>query len=346
MVAPVSDGTRSLFASEREVPYYRLGHRTNRRITDFREMMEESGIGTVHYEKTEAVLPPGASRFITPTYHTTWTNPFNGQIEVVGTVGEKYAVIQPDQVFGLFGGLNHPWTTMGIVSDGREMFGTIEWEREFTLDPNGVDEKVKSFLAVKSSNDGSGALVGGRTAMRLICFNMFRTMFRDLSDKFSIRHTLNHEQKIAKVKAELQRTDTYFGLQEKVVTSMFETPVSDKKFWDIVKTEFHPAPAEDKKGAETKWENRVGLIAQAWNGEPNATIHGTAYGAWQALIEANQWGRNIQHGRDTVSSTTGLTNGVENFYSAGAGFDAATENYRQAAFSRFYAEVAKQPVAV
>lgn len=346
MVTAVSNGTRSLFASEREVPYYKLGHRTNRRITDHQEMMKEAGIDKVHYETVEAVLPDGVSRFIVPTNHVLWTNPFTGEQEIIGTVGSKYNVLQPNDVFGVFKGLKHPWTTMGIINDGREMFGIIEWEKTITLDPNGANEEIKTWLTVRSSNDGTGSLVGGRTSMRFICFNMFRTMFRGLEDKFSIRHTMSAQDKIAKVNLELAKTDVFYDAQEKAVTEMFQTSLTDEAFWKIVKEDFFPKPEEDKRGAFTKWDNKMGLIAEAWNHQNNAAIHGTVYGAWQALLEYNQWGRNVQHGRSAVSSVTGLPAGEENFWQAGAGFDNSTETFRADSFRRFYDLVPNRSLTV
>ena len=331
----VSDGKRSLFAAERTVPYYRLGTVTNKRITDHRAMMKHAGIDKVRYGITDAPLPEGFDGFVTPTRHTFWDNPVDGKRWILGTVGERYTLIQPDDVFGLFSGLGHPWEVMGIINDGREMFGSIEWEREVTLDPNGADEKVRSWLTVRSSNDGSGSLVGGRSSMRFTCFNMFTARFKNLADKFSVRHTLSAAQKMAKIRLELAKTDEFFNVQEVAIREMFEAPMVEKEFWSIVESEFpRPEKVGDKdpaKAAVTKWENRMEMISQAWRTDANAGIHGTVYGGWQAMLEASQWGRNIQEGRGE--------RGHENFWRAGAGFDAQTEGNRLHLFDRFYSQV-------
>jgi hypothetical protein len=332
-----SNDTRSLVATANRTPsFYRLGQQVNERITDVDRMMEVTGIDKVHYDIEPAVLPEGVARFITPTNHTTWVNPFTGEKEILGTVGGKYTVIQPRDVFGLFEGLKHPWDAMGLFNDGRSMFGAIEWEREISLDPNGVDEKIKSWLVVRSSNDGSGALTGGRTAMRWECTNQFRMMFKNLNDKFLVKHTESAHKRMAVIKAELAKTDTYFDLVEKASKEMYRAPLTNDAFWSIVKTEMFPRPEKDVRGAEKKWENKMELIASAWNAPHNANVHGTVYGGFQTLLEWNQWGRNIQHGRDTVSSVTNLPAGEENFWSAGAGFDPTVENFRGNVFKRFY----------
>ena len=336
MTTAATDGTRSLFAATRNVPYYALGNRPTKTITDYREMMVETGIDKVHYDIAPAPIPDGVSRFLTPTNHVSWVNPFNGEREILGTVGDKYRVLQPDDVFGVFGDLKHPWDVMAIIDGGRGMFGTIAWERAITLDPNGANEEVKTWLTIKSSNDGSGALVGGRSAMRFICFNMFRAMFKGLSDKFVVRHTESAQARLAAVRKELAATDTFYGMVETASREMFETTLTDDAFWGIVKEDLFPRPEAEKKGAETKWENKMELIAESWNHGNNAAIRNTVYGGMQTMLEFNQWGRNIQHGRDTVSSVNGLTAGVENFWSAGAGLDPVTEKFRGDMWSRFY----------
>jgi hypothetical protein len=338
MPTAVSDGTRSLFAATRNVPFYSLGQRPDRRITDHREMMEVAGIPARPFRVEPAPLPKGVSRFITPTNHVLWENPFNGETEVLGTVGDRFVVLQPDDVFGIFQDLAHPWDVMGLMDNGRSMFGTIAWERDITLDPQGANEVIKSWLAVKASNDGTGSLIGGRSTMRFDCFNMFRMMFKNLSDKFVVRHTMSAQAKIALIRKELAATDTFYGMVETASREMFQTTLTDDAFWKIVKEEMWPVPEADKKGAQTKWDTKMELVAESWNHQNNAAIRNTVYGGFQTILEYNQWGRNIQTGgaRAEVSSVTGLAAGTENFWQAGAGFDNVTDKFRGNLFERFY----------
>lgn len=347
MTTAVSDGNRSLFAATRDIPYYKLGQRPTGRVTDVDEMMRHTGISDVHYSLTPATLPAGASRFIADTNHVLWTNPLTGETEVIGTVGGRYTLLQPTDVFGIFRGLGHPWEVMGIIDQGRGMFGAVEWEREITLDSNGANEKIKSSLIVKAANDGGGSVIGGRTSMRFTCFNMFTPYFKGLSDKFMVRHTASAQAKLALVRAEIKKTDTYFDLVETASREMFQTSLTDSAFWDIVNTlPEYKRPEADKKGAMTKWENKMGFVSQAWKAEPNETIRNTVYGAYQAVHEATQWGRNIQEGRSAASVVPGLTQGQENFWAAGAGFDNSVDKFRHGLFERFYSEVPNRTLSL
>jgi hypothetical protein len=338
MTTAASSDTRTLFAATRTVPYYSLGQRPTKRITDYKEMMQVAGIPERPFRVEPAPLPKGVSRFVVPTNHVLWENPFNGETEILGTVGDRFVVLQPDDVFGIFGDLSHPWDVMGLLDNGRSMFGTIAWERDITLDPNGANEVIKSWLAIKASNDGTGSLIGGRSSMRFDCFNMFRMMFKNLSDRFVVRHTMSAQAKMALIRKELAATDTFYGMVETASREMFQTPLTDDAFWNIVKQDVWPEPEAEKKAAVTKWETKMELVAESWNHKNNAAIKNTVYGGFQTLLEYNQWGRNIQTGgaRATVSSVTGLAAGTENFWQAGAGFDAQTDKFRADTFGRFY----------
>ena len=90
------------------------------------------------------------------------TNPTdNTQTDVLGVVGERYHVLQNEDLFSfgdniLDGGGR--WETAGSIRGGRVVFGSMALERETVLDPNGVADKVKTYLLINTSHDGSIAI--------------------------------------------------------------------------------------------------------------------------------------------------------------------------------------------
>lgn len=329
--AIVTNNGASLFATFREIAWHKLGNVFHKEIHDYREMMVAAGVDKVEYWFAEAPLPTGATRFVTPTVHILWRNPLTGQGEVIGTVGERYNIISLDETFSLLQdlGAGKRWETMGIIEDGRKAFGSIAYDRETVLDPNGVSDVVKSFLLVSTSFDGSSGLRGGRTNVRVVCKNTLDMAMSNLADTFTIRHTKSYTDRLAQVRREMALTDEYFDRTAEIAKQMFATKVSDKEFWAIVHEEF-PKPEKDVKGAMTKWDKKMEYMAQAWKGAPNAGIKNTAWGAYNDILEVNQWTRNIQKNRD---------NGEENFWKAGSGLDNATNEFRKRIFNRTLALV-------
>lgn len=323
--APAANG-KSLFATHRVPAWHGLAEPFQKVITDWREMMREANMDTVEYSMVPASLPAGVDRFITPTNHVVWTNPATDQVEVVGTVGDRYHIIPLEDTFQLLGtlGAGKRFETAGIINDGRVAFASIADEQEFVIDPTGVADRVKRYILASTSFDGSTGLRLGKSAVRVVCENTLDVAWQGAEAVGNVRHTLNFATKIAKVKAEFEASEKYFAAAEAEANTLFAQKVTDAAFWGLVEAWF-PKPEENKKGAQTKYDNKMGLIAQAWQGAPNAGIKNTAWGAFNALTEANQWGRNVQAGR---------ANGQENFWKAGAGFDTATTSFRNEALAR------------
>lgn len=310
----------SLFASFREPAWHRLGNVFTQKITDFKKMLVAAGMNDLDIRFEEISLPafPGA-KFVVPAVAVVRTNPVNGATEVLGIVGERYEIITLEESFGFLQSLADGlrWETAGLIKGGRVAFGSIAYERETVLDPTGVADVVKNYLLLKTSFDGSSGLTGGRTGVRVVCSNTLDMAMGNIDQTFNVRHTLNYSDRMAKVQIELAKSEKFFDEFDKGAKALFAKAVTDKQYFGLVETLF-PKPEKDVKGAVTKWETRQETFSQAWKGEPNAGIRNTAWGVLNALTEANQWGRKMRVG----------DKGAENFFAAGAGFDAPTKAFR------------------
>lgn len=49
------------------------------------------------------------------------------------------------------------------------MFGSIALERETVLDPNGVGDKINTYLLLHTSHDGSASVQASITPVRVVC---------------------------------------------------------------------------------------------------------------------------------------------------------------------------------
>lgn len=303
------------FASRQPATYIK-GTVFDKPITNSREMLAEAHLND--WNVRLRVVETDA-RSATESFEVIRDNPFDGGLDRFGIVGERYGTVQNEQAFGMFDDLQPMWEAAGAFRGGALVYGQAATDREIVIDPNNAGDKIRPFVVVSTTHNGSGALRIGRTALRLDCLNMFQAMFGDLQHSISLRHTLSIERRMKAIRLTWKQNDAYFDALEAEATALAKQKCSDKQFWSIVNTLQGDRPDENVKGAQTKWDNNRELFAEAWNGEPNANIKGTRWGAYQALIERNQWGRKTQ---DTP-------NGVENFAMAGIGFDVQTEKFRQ-----------------
>jgi phage/plasmid-like protein (TIGR03299 family) len=247
------------------------------------------------------------------------TNPTdNTQTDVLGVVGERYHVLQNEELFSfgdniLDGGGR--WETAGSIRGGRVVFGSLALERETILDPNGVADKVKTYLLINTSHDGSIAIQASITPVRVVCANTLNLALGSkrgknaIKQSFKIRHTQTANGKVQIARETLGLANKYMDAFDIMAKAMIEKEITAGQFNDIILAAY-PKPEKDAKGAIKKWENKVDVINDIYTGEFNGMIANTAWGAFNALTERLDWHRSARGGNN------------ESILAAASGFDA------------------------
>lgn len=327
--AIANDGKVDLFASHREVAWHGLGTVFTEEVTDYKRMLVLAGLANWNIREAPlGVLNDTENVILSPEWAVSAkaiVADINGTQRVLGVTGDRYEIVQNEDAFSFLQSLRDGavWETAGALKDGRVVFGSMSLEREFVLDPTGVSDKVTSYLLVHTSHDGSTGVAGGVTPVRVVCANTLNVALGNIKQTFKMRHTATVDERMRRESELWRHANTYMDAFEAEARTLFETPATDADFFGIV-SDLFPKPEEDKKGAAAKWEKRQEIFSQAWKGEPNAGIRGTAWGVFNALTEANQWGRNVRKGE----------RGAEAFNAAGAGFDVQTNAFRATALAR------------
>ena len=249
------------------------------------------------------------------------TNPTdNTQSDVLGVVGERYHVLQNEDLFSfgdniLDGGGR--WETAGSIKGGRVVFGALALERETVLDPNGVSDKVKTYLLINTSHDGSIAIQASITPVRVVCANTLNLALNGVGRKkngpkqsFKIRHTQTANGKVQIARETLGLANQYMDEFDKMAHAMIQAEVNAKQFYDILLAAY-PKPEKDSKGSMKKWENKIDSLNDIYTGEFNGMIAGTAWGAFNALTERLDWYRSSRNGNN------------ESILASASGFDPA-----------------------
>ena len=241
------------------------------------------------------------------------------QTDVLGIVGERYVPLQNEDLFSfgdniLDGGGR--WETAGSIRGGRVVFGSLALERETVLDPQGVADKIKTYLLINTSHDGSIAIQASITPVRVVCANTLnlalnRTKKRDgVKQSFKIRHTQTAQGKVQIAREALGLANSYMDEFDKLAHAMIQKQITAQQFNEIILAAY-PKPSKDTKGAVKKWENKVDLINDIYTGEFNGMIAGNAWGALNALTERLDWHRTSRSGNS------------ESLLASASGFDPA-----------------------
>ena len=248
------------------------------------------------------------------------TNPTDkSQTDVLGVVGERYHVLQNEELFSfgdniLDGGGR--WETAGSIRGGRVVFGSLALERETVLDPSGVADKVKTYLLINTSHDGSIAIQASITPVRVVCANTLNLALGSkrgknaIKQSFKIRHTQTANGKVQIARETLGLANKYMDEFDRLAKAMIEKEITAQQFNDIILLAY-PKPDKDSKGAVKKWENKIDVINDIYTGQFNGMIAGTAWGALNALTERLDWHRSARGGNN------------ESLLASASGFDAS-----------------------
>ena len=309
---------KTSFASFREPAWHGLGTVFTEEKTTA-EMLEAANLSNWNVRLEDVNIPSHLSSDKNYQY-VVRTNPTdNTQTDVLGVVGERYHVLQNEDLFSfgdniLDGGGR--WETAGSIRGGRVVFGSMALERETVLDPSGVADKVKTYLLINTSHDGSIAIQASITPVRVVCANTLnlalgskRGKRNGVKQSFKIRHTQTANGKVQIARETLGLANAYMDAFDVMAKQMIEKEITAVDFNNIILAAY-PKPEKDAKGAIKKWENKVDTINDIYTGEFNGMIAGTAWGAFNALTERLDWYRSARGGNN------------ESILAAASGFDA------------------------
>jgi phage/plasmid-like protein (TIGR03299 family) len=310
---------KTSFASFREPAWHGLGTVFTEEKTTA-EMLEAANLNGWNVRLEDMPIPAHLTSDKEYQY-VTRTNPTdNTQTDILGVVGERYHVMQNEDLFSfgdniLDGGGR--WETAGSIKGGRVVFGALALERETVLDPSGVADKVKTYLLINTSHDGSIAIQASITPVRVVCANTLNLALNGVGRKkggvkqsFKIRHTQTAQGKVAIARETLGLANRYMDEFDKMAHAMFEKEVNAKTFYDILLAAY-PKPEKDSKGSMKKWETKIDALNDIYTGEFNGMIAGTAWGAFNALTERLDWYRSSRGGNN------------ESILASASGFDPA-----------------------
>ena len=306
-------------AFHREPAWPGLGTVFTDEVTSVSDMLSRANMLDLDIQKQDIDRIGDVTLFSSPMVAITGRIPGSQDRRVLSVASPAYEVRQPEEIlswatFAQTDGAR--WETCFLMNEGRQVAASIAFDTEVVIDPNGVGDRVRTYLMVAGSFDGSLANVARYTPVRVVCENTLNAAL-GARNGFSFKSTQKVRERVAewqKAQALVANASDAF---QKEAQALFEAPLPKDKFFAQVVPALYPEPEKDVKGSQKKWDGKVATLAEVYNGPTLDGIRDTAWGAWNVLTEANQWKRGVRAG-----------NG-ENFLLAGAGFDTATNAFRQ-----------------
>ena len=304
-------GNMASFASLREPAWHGLGTILDSEVTTA-EMLEVAHLAGWNVRLEDVTLPGRSHKNY---FGVVRTNPFDNGADVLGIVGERYKVLQNEELFSFADNMldGGRWETAGSIKNGTVVFGSLALDREVVLDADGAADKINTYLLVHTSHDGSLAVQASVTPVRVVCQNTLNAALHGVKQSFKIRHTSTVTGKVQAAREALGLANTYLDEFEVEAQSLIQQEITADTFFEIIKAAY-PEPDKDVKGSLTKWTNKVDTLWDIYQGDTvaQAGIMNTAWGAYNTLTERLDWFRNPRGGN------------AEGVLAAASGFDAAT----------------------
>lgn len=279
------------FVSAREDAWHNLGTVLPDTFTA-EDAMKHGLLGGWNLRKTALTTEVGGKKLLVPNMHAVVRdNPVTkGQVDVLGTVGNAYTIIQNEQLAGLLNALvdesGAHFETAGAIDGGRKVFITMELPGNIRV--GGVD-RVKNYIAAMTSHDGSTSTQIMVTPIRVVCENTLNMAFgpgKGNSGMFRVRHTVGAEKiLIQQAREALDFTFDYLeGFQEDA-EKLINTSLTQMQFEELISREFG-APADAPVSTVTRTENKLDQMAELFaDANTQEGIRGTAWAGLNALTE-------------------------------------------------------------
>ena len=219
--------------------------------------------------------------------------------KVIGVVGDKYKIVQNMEVFSALDTLvdsgDARYTAAGEYNNGSNIWMVMEL-------PVGVqvaNDPHAAFLLVQSSHDGSCAVRIRPIIERLFCANQINRIVKGKSRNaftYVMKHTTNSKLSVNDIRNITQLTYDSIQEYEAVASTLLQRKVDDRQVKNIFKSVWAlPAEIEDAPDhLLSQGQRRQRTIAlngrdSAWDiysqSHTQENIRGTAFGAWQSVIE-------------------------------------------------------------
>lgn len=325
MVAGIEvNGTDAAFASLREPAWHNLGTVVQEE-TDPYELLRLAHMADwdVRAIDLDSLLPPsvGANEFGKKQVIIR-NNPFydahdedSKQYDRLGVVGDNYVIGQNEEMAEIMQMVGARAETAGSLFGGTQTFMTAALERDIIIDAEGVNDVIKNYLMFYTSHNGTSKFCAAITPVRVVCANTLQVARGNMKPVVEVRHSKNFADRMADAKKTMELQVKYteqFGVLAK---DLFEAPVSDQEFFDIVNLAF-PEKPDAKKNSVTRRNNKIDDVMGLWSGKTQEGIKGTGWGAFNALTEDQQWNRKV------------YKENFQKFYAAGSGLDDAVNKER------------------
>lgn len=298
------------FVSARSDAWHHLGTTLPETFTA-EQAMERGLLGNWDVRKVPLLAQVGDRSLEVPgRFATVRDNPVvAGRVDVLGTVGDSYKVIQNEEHAAFLNALvdesGAHFETAGAIDGGRKVFLTMKLPGHMRI--GGVDQ-IDTYLAAVNSHDGSSAFTLLATPVRIVCQNTLNAAHGAATNVFRIRHSSGAETAmLGAARQALELTFNYLDAFQEDAQRLIQTTMTQTTFEEMIAKEFG-APKDAPAATLTRTDNKLDKMAELFaDAQTQEGIRNTAWAGFNALTEyADHFVPTRGDDRDTARAMTAV----------------------------------------
>jgi phage/plasmid-like protein (TIGR03299 family) len=273
---------KDAFVSVKEIAWHKLGTIVDKQMTSS-ECIVHAGLD-YEVELLPAFVKRGNKYLPIPGTNGTARTDTD---DVFGTVGSRYHVVQNKDAFEFFDSIVGEgaavYETAGALGDGERIFITAKLPDDIIV---GKD-CIRQYLFLTTAHDGSGAVHGAFTPVRIVCNNTLQMALRQSRRAVSIRHTTGAQQKLRDAHKLMGITARNSKTLSEALNAIAKVKISDAQLRRFIELAMSPQREQiDEKEFSQRFVNTIDEIMEYAHVHPTQLTKetkGTLYGALHAV---------------------------------------------------------------
>jgi phage/plasmid-like protein (TIGR03299 family) len=257
-------------------------------------------------------------------------HPETGKAHILGQMSPTYQLWTPEQVLCGFGDAilasgSPTASTCGALDEGRRVFMGFELPND-VLVGGLTDERLKIWMVVETSFDGSAITSATLTTIRPVCANTIRAGVKKAISRFTIRRTANAKLDAVQARTALDLVLPFVAETKANADAMIGTRLTNQQFADIVTSEWGPGESPSKKAGDI-WDEKLGtLFGLFTQSDTQANARNTAWAGFQAVTEYADWKMGVRGLKGADAETLATAQFKRSMFGGGADFDKIKKN--------------------
>lgn len=222
--------------------------------------------------------------------------------EVLGVVGDRYQVIQNDEMMSFADALldaGAVFETAASLRGGQVVFAAMELPEGITIE--GDNGKTRSFVVVANGHNGLFPLKAMITPVRVVCMNTLNAALGSAKMSFTLRHTAKVEGRVAEAKRTLGIAHQVSDEFRIIAGEMIKATLLESEINAIVNRVFPLSPDEARDQAKIS-ERAASTLAILKNADNLDGLRDTKWGVYNAVAEYLDHGVSYRGGKRSTAA--------------------------------------------